>query len=70
MEQQQQQHPIYSGLPLRRDGEGPLDPIEWVQWDQKIRTGYTPRGELNNSQEELPGLPQVDRIYHSRILHG
>ena len=44
---QRQQHPIYYGQRLRRDGEGPLDPIEWVRRDQKIRTGCTPRGELN-----------------------
>ena len=50
LEQQQQQQPFYSGPGLRRDGEGPLDPIEWVQRDQKIRTGGIPRGELNSQQ--------------------
>ena len=37
---------------LRRDWEGPPDPIEWVRRDQKIRTGCTPRGELKSQQGE------------------
>ena len=40
----------YSATRLRSDGEGPLDLIEWVRRDQKIRTGCTPRGELNSQQ--------------------
>ena len=50
--------PIYSGPPLRREGGGPLNPIEWVQRDQKIRTGCTPCGELNSQQGDQHPLGQ------------
>ena len=57
-QQQQQQHPIYSGPRLRRDGKDPLDPIEWVRRDEKIRTGCTPRGELNSQQGDHAPMVQ------------
>ena len=37
-----QLHSIYFGPRVRRDGEGPLDPIEWVRRSHKIRTGCIP----------------------------
>ena len=57
-QQQQQQLHIYSGPRLRRDGEGSLDPIEWMRRDQKIRTGCTTRGEINSQQGDLAPMVQ------------
>ena len=36
---------IYCSPRLRRDGEGPLDPIKWVRREQKIRTVCTSLAE-------------------------
>ena len=57
-QQQQQQHPDYSGPRLRRDGEDTRDTIEWVRRDQRIRTGCTPRGELNSQQGDHAPMVQ------------
>ena len=61
-------HPIYFYQRLRRDGEGPFDPIEWVQRDQKNRTGCTPRRELNSQQGDHASMVQKRRsIRHTPV---